>query len=407
MKLIFTAMKKWLLTFLFIIAGLALNARIELSDSAEIRIVTCGPYQGELYSAFGHSAIRVHDPVRDLDLIYNYGVFNFSQPNFYLNFARGHLLYRLAVSRYQPFIESYIEENRYVHEQVLNLTPAQNQRLFDFLQWNAKEENMHYYYDYFYDNCATRIRDAVKKTFGDSVQFEGDYITTDYTIRDLCDIYLQEQPWGDLGIDLCLGLPMDKTATPWMYMFLPDYLESGFDHAYIKTASGPRKLVKETEVIFSSLPEENETNLNLPWLYFSALLILGLLVTYQGYTSQRGLYWFDAVIFSIIGLIGWLLFVLWIATDHRAAAQNMNLLWAIPLHFPVALILLKRKKPNWLKPYFTLTALVAFITLIAWPWWPQDLNTSLIPLVILIMVRAVYVRWSLKRFYNHESGDSR
>ncbi|AEV31094.1 hypothetical protein Oweho_0070 [Owenweeksia hongkongensis DSM 17368] len=391
-------MKKCLL-FLLLFVNTFAFAQVQLTDKAEIRIVTCGPYQGELYSAFGHSAIRVYDPSQAIDLIYNYGVFNFNQPNFYLNFAKGHLKYRLAVSRYQPFVDSYIDENRFVHEQILNLTPAQNQKVFDFLQWNAQEENMHYYYDYFYDNCATRVRDVMKKALGDSVRFDDSHITTNYTIRDLCDIYLQEQPWGDLGIDLCLGLPMDKNATPWMYMFLPDYVEQGFDHAYIKGQRGEKPLVKETVNTFEALPEKAETNWNTPFLYFTALLVLGLLITYQGYNAKRGLYWFDAVIFSIIGLIGWFLFVLWLATDHRAAAQNMNLLWAIPLHFPVALILLKKKKPNWLKPYFTLTALLAFITLIAWPWWPQDLNNSLIPFVLLIMVRAVYIRWSLKRFY--------
>src|SRR5690606_16424401 len=232
-RLIFTPMKKILLLVLLLVNTLAF-AEVRLTDKAEIRIVTCGPYQGELYSAFGHSAIRVFDPELDIDLIYNYGVFNFNQPNFYLNFAKGHLLYRLAVSRYQPFVESYIEENRYVHEQILNLTPTQNQKVFEFLQWNAKEENMHYYYDYFYDNCATRVRDVMKNALGESVRFEDSHISTSYTIRDLCDLYLQEQPWGDLGIDLCLGLPMDKPATPWMYMFLPDYLEQGYDHAYIK-----------------------------------------------------------------------------------------------------------------------------------------------------------------------------
>ncbi|WP_417602353.1 DUF4105 domain-containing protein [Owenweeksia hongkongensis] len=398
MKLIFTPMKKCLL-FLLLFVNTFAFAQVQLTDKAEIRIVTCGPYQGELYSAFGHSAVRVYDPSQAIDLIYNYGVFNFNQPNFYLNFAKGHLKYRLAVSRYQPFVDSYIDENRFVHEQILNLTPAQNQKVFDFLQWNAQEENMHYYYDYFYDNCATRVRDVMRKALGDSVRFDDSHITTNYTIRDLCDIYLQEQPWGDLGIDLCLGLPMDKSATPWMYMFLPDYVEQGFDHAYIKGQRGEKPLVKETVTTFEALPEKAETNWNTPFLYFTALLILGLLITYQGYNAKRGLYWFDAVIFSIIGLIGWFLFVLWLATDHRAAAQNMNLLWAIPLHFPVALILLRKKKPNWLKPYFTLTALLAFITLIAWPWWPQDLNNSLIPFVLLIMVRAVYIRWSLKRFY--------
>ncbi|MEQ8575940.1 MAG: DUF4105 domain-containing protein, partial [Fulvivirga sp.] len=167
---------------------------IQLSEKAEINILTCGPFQGELYSAFGHSAIRVYDPVNGLDLLYNYGVFDFDQPNFYLNFARGNLNYKLAVMDYTRFRDYYIYYNRYIHEQVLNLNIEQKQKLFDFLQWNMKPENQYYLYDYFYDNCATRVRDALITTFGDDITFDGSYIETDYTIRDLTDIYLAQQP---------------------------------------------------------------------------------------------------------------------------------------------------------------------------------------------------------------------
>ena len=123
-----------------------------LSDKAEISVYTMGPYQGELYSAFGHSAFRVYDPPNDLDLIYNYGIFDFTQPNFYLNFAKGKPYYMLGVQYYEPFIKSYIQENRRIVQQVLNLAKTEKQDLFDFLQWNAQPENRNYYYNYVYDN---------------------------------------------------------------------------------------------------------------------------------------------------------------------------------------------------------------------------------------------------------------
>src|SRR5687768_4645048 len=108
----------------------------KLSPDARISVMTIGPWQGELYSAFGHSAFRVLDAANGIDYAYNYGVFDFDQPNFYLNFARGYLYYKLGVYPYRNFEYYYIYHNRYVHEQVLNLTSPQKQRLFDSLQWN-------------------------------------------------------------------------------------------------------------------------------------------------------------------------------------------------------------------------------------------------------------------------------
>lgn len=385
---------KQLVAFLLLIPLMAFGQR-ELSKEADIHIVTCGPSQYELYSAFGHNAIRVKDSANGIDQIYNYGVFNFNQPNFYLNFAKGYLYYRLAVTDYELFVNKYISEKRYIHEQVLNLTYQQKQRLFDFLQWNAKPENMRYYYDYFYDNCATRIRDAVKKTFGDTVTFDGSYIQKDSTIRELCDLYLEHQPWGDFGIDLALGLPMDKTLTPYQYMFLPEYIESGFAHAYIKRNGQQKPLVEERVVTYKGGEQDFDETFFTPTLTFSLVLLLGLSLTYSGYKTRKSLFWFDTIVFSFIGLLGWHFLGLWFLTDHDAAAKNMHLLWAIPLYLPLAFLLVKKRPPFWLKTFFQVTAVIHFLTLITWPFLPQDLHDSLIPFVVLLLIRTVMIQYSL------------
>lgn len=361
--------------------------QIQLSNKAQIMAVTCGPYQGELYSAFGHSAIRVYDPEQNINWIFNWGVFDFNQPNFYLNFAKGYLHYRLAVMNYEPFVDSYIEENRYVHEQVLNLTPQQNQKLFDYLRWNARPENMHYYYDYFYDNCATRVRDVLTTVFKDSIQFDGSYITTNYSIRELCDNYLQQQPWGDLGIDLCLGLPMDKKATPYEYMFLPDYIESGFNHAQFITPNGSKPLVAQTIFTNQTKPKPARAIFWRPVVFTTALLLLGLLLTLVELRKKKHFKVFDISLQTIAGLLGWLLLALWTLTDHNAAARNMNLIWAFPLYFPLAFFLLKRQRPVWLQRFYQFMAVLHAISLLLWFWLPQDLHLSLIPLVFLMLIR--------------------
>lgn len=160
---------KALAIFLFLIPGI-LPAQQRLSDQAEISVMTFGPSQQVLYTAFGHSAFRVYDPVLGIDEAYNYGVFDFDQPNFYLNFARGNLMYRLDVSDYKEFEYVYVYFNRSVRQQTLNLTQGQKQRLYAFLQWNALPENQFYRYDYFYDNCATKMPNILVHVFGDTVQ---------------------------------------------------------------------------------------------------------------------------------------------------------------------------------------------------------------------------------------------
>ena len=377
-------------TILFFCLAFSSQGQIRLSDQAEIHVLTCGPYQGELYSAFGHSAIRVHDPKTGLDWLYNYGVFDFDQPNFYLNFARGYLNYKLAVMDYSRFRDYYIYHNRYIHEQVLNLNKEQKQEFFNFLQWNSEPENQYYYYDYFYDNCATRVRDALIKTFDGNVEFDGSYIDTDYTIRDLTDIYLKHQPWGDLGIDICLGLPMDKKATPFMYMFLPDYIESAFNHATIKTDSGNVPLVKNTIITYSQRDEEIPSSILTPLNAFGVLFVIILFITIYGWKKNKAFKGIDMVFFIGIGLVGTLLFVLWVATDHKAAANNLNVLWALPTHLIVGIAMLRKNKPKWLTYYFLGYSVLGALMIIFWKVLPQEMHYSLIPIVLILVVRSLF-----------------
>lgn len=377
------------LIFLFLAVPILLQAEssIQLGERAEISVITCGPWQGELYSAFGHSAFRVHDPDQNIDEAYNYGVFDFDQPNFYLNFAKGYLYYQLGVFDYQRFQSHYIYHNRYVHEQVLNLTPAQKQKLYNYLQRNATPEFEHYRYDYFYNNCATKIRDVtIEALAGDSVKFDGSYITTNYTIRNLTDLYLTEQPWGDLGIDICLGFPMDKVAAPIEYMFLPDYVESGFDHATIVQNGIRVPISKEKIRVYESREEDAPKRLPHPLYVFSALAIIAAGLCIYDERRKKLSAWFDVLLFTVTGLIGLLLFFLWFATDHKAAATNFNLLWAMPLNIIAVVAMLR--SPKWLASYFLALVVLSAVTLLTWPVLPQKLNSALIPVVITLGIRA-------------------
>lgn len=376
-------MKKIILFFLLLsITG---HAQEKLSDKAEISAITFGPWQGQLFTAFGHSAFRVYDPVSGMDAAFNYGVFDFDKPFFYLNFARGQNFYMLGVGDFKAYENYYIGHNRYIHEQKLNLAQGQKQKLFDFLTWNALPENKEYLYDYFYDNCATKLPAVLLSVFGDTVKFDGSYITTDYSIRELTDVYLHHQPWGDLGIDIGLGLPADKKATPYEYMFMPDYVESGFDHATILQNGITVPLVKSKVSIYESLPEPPPSTIH-PLLVFGLLFAAIAFVSYRDIKRKKLSGVVDGILFSVVGLTGLVLLLLWVATDHKACAKNFNLLWALPTHL-IAVIAFIRN-PKWLEKYFFIVAAISVLLLIAWPFLPQKLNYSLIPFVMAIGLRA-------------------
>jgi len=380
-------------TLLFACLSALSVAQVQLSDKAEIYAVTCGPWAGQLYTAFGHNAIRVKDDSLGIDLAYNYGVFSFNQPNFYLNFTRGYLYYQLGVSRYEDFHYEYEYFNRYVHEQRLNLTASQKQKVFDYLFWNAQPQNKMYLYDYFYNNCATKVRDVFADVLADEVKFDGSYIKTKYTIRQLTAMYLKDQPWGRLGIDICLGLPMDKVATPYEYMYLPEYIESGFNHA---TVNG-QPLVAETVITNEAGEQSRGLVVPHPWIVFGIFLAITFLITALDWRRGKVSTWFDLTLFTATGLIGLLLLLLWTATDHKAAASNFNLLWALPTHLCVW-ALLKRNVPYWALRYFRFVSVLLGLLLLVWWFLPQQLNEFLMPFVAAMLLRAYTIQHP--RFFN-------
>lgn len=389
-------MKKLLLFFLF---PLLLNAQIRLSDKAEISVITCGPTQTELYSAFGHSALRVKDSDKGLDLVFNYGVFDFDQPNFYLNFTRGNLLYKLSVGHFPSFRDHYISEDRFIHAQLLNLDSSQRQEYFDFLQWNARPENADYLYDYFYDNCATRIRDGLIKVFDTEVKIDSNYTKGGKTIRALCDMYLQEQAWGDMGIDICLGLPMDKKASAWEYMFLPDYLEEALGQSKIKSSTENKEqdLIKQHTVIYASQGKTNASPVLSPYMTSALVLLLAIFFTIFSYHKPSKARFFDLFIFLILGLVGVLLCVLWFFTNHQAAANNFNLLIFLPTHLLLAIALFKKKWSGLSRTLLRFMPYYYAILLAFWIWLPQDLHLAIMPLCVAIILRTWHLYYKDER----------
>ncbi len=400
---IFNHFQKILFFVLFFTVSFSGSAQhIQLTEQAQISVVVADPGTQELFEVFGHPAIRVHDPAKQIDLAFNYGIFDFDQPYFYLNFTRGYLNYMVAAWPYPAFENAYVSENRSLKEYVLNLTPTQKQKIFDFLAENVKPENRNYFYDYFYDNCSTRIWDVLEKTLGDDLYFDEEFTATGHSFRTLVDSLTVNKPWGDFGIDLCLGLPMDKKLSAYEYMYLPEFLGRSLAHASINVNGEKQALVSESNMVFESRFVSPEKNFFTPLLLFWSIFGLMAAITIIGYFTKIGFTAFDVLLFGVVGLVGLLLLILWVATDHAAAANNLNILWANPLYLPGVVFLLNGNRKKAVKISFLFFTIVLALFLITWPFNPQGLNMATVPIAITLLLRAMYIRFYLMATFNIE-----
>ncbi|HLT52332.1 MAG TPA: DUF4105 domain-containing protein, partial [Flavobacteriaceae bacterium] len=340
-----------------------------------------------LNDAFGHSGFRVHDLDTGFDVVFDYGRFPFHEPNFYLNFARGKLNYSIGASYYPDFIAQYQESRRTVQEQILNLSTDEQQRLYNFLLNNYKPENRDYLYDFFFDNCATKIKDVLVANVQDSIRFNTPKDYKEQTFRQLIQHNLNRNSWGSLGIDIALGAVIDRKATPEEQMFLPANIHSFFSAA----KKGDTALVSKNTIPYQGEPNNQSSEI------FSPLLILGLLalgivyITYRDYKNKTRSRWLDVCIFTTTGLIGVGLCLLWFATDHTATANNYNLLWAFAPNLLVAFVITKKTLKPWVKKYLKLLLILLCLMVFHWLTGVQSFAPTLIPLLLALAVRYLYV----------------
>lgn len=342
------------------------GAAIEpLGEDAEVSLITCSEGD-ELYSVFGHSAIRIFEPDR-FDIVYNYGTFEFSD-DFYVLFAQGKLNYTLSRTGFKHFNYEYIVTERGVKEQVLDLTQDQKQAVFDFLEINYQPENREYLYDFFYDNCATRIRDLFKEVLGEDLVFHSRFETGKTTFRNMIDEDLVFMDWSDFGIDIALGIPCDAIVQEEQNMFLPDELFTEFGAA---TLSG-KPLVKSEEELLPMTLEIKDPVIDGPMMLAALFVLIAALNLLRFIKKGSSSNWIPGIIFFVVSLVGIGVFLLWFATDHVTTKWNMNLIWAFPLHY--FFFLVARKKPQATMNYFKFTFIaLLFFLLFGWSF-PQSFH---------------------------------
>ncbi|MCM4165257.1 MULTISPECIES: DUF4105 domain-containing protein [unclassified Arenibacter] len=369
----------------------------ELSPESQISVLTCGS-GSDLYTTFGHSAFRVQDPSQGLDVVYNYGTFNFDPPVFYVEFAMGKLNYSLSKQSMPNFLYAYEMENRWVKEQLLQLNPTERNDLFLFLEKNYLPENRDYKYDFFFNNCATKIGDVLQEALGKNLHFNEGHLEKNYTFRQLIHQNLFTNSWSSFGIDLALGAIIDKTATLKEHMFLPLYVSEQLNNT---TLSENDLVVRERSVLTTVKREEKGYFLASPLFWILAMVLFVLTITYIDYKNHVRSRLMDSILFFVTGLAGVVLIFLWFFTDHTATANNFNILWVFPLNLIIGFFIVKKNNaPSWLPKYLLFLLGLLGLTMFLAVFRVQVFSPLAIPLWIMLGVRYLFL-W--KFFRQHTS----
>lgn len=372
----------FVVSFLFTQFSIAQSAR----DSSRLRIslLTCTP-GAELYSVFGHSALRIQDSVAGTDIVYNYGTFDFNDPDFYTKFIRGKLLYFVSQVSYFDFIYEYQYFKRGVVEQVLQLSQEEKKKIQKDLFNNVREENRFYKYDFLFDNCTTRLRDFIFKTHTENAFDPPAVVETNKTFRDHLRSYLDraEMQWTALGIDFLLGLDADKPMTISESMFLPDYLYSGVK----KAVTASEKLEKEEIIaVKDTQPMPVKSSFIISPIFVIALLSVLLLMpslfkSDNNYLRNLS----DKILFIVTGMLGLFLLFMWFGTDHQSFSKNLNLIWAFPLNVYFAYKLNSQNKS--INITFKVLSILIILLIALSMIYAGLINSSLYSLMLLLSFR--------------------
>ena len=377
-------MKRILFISLFLTIANLSRSYSQTNAGTSVYLITCGPGT-ETYSVYGHTALRVFIPEKNSDLIYNWGIFDFAAPNFAWNFAKGRLDYWLDVEPFQQFLESYVYEKRYVISQKINLDSDEVAKLLGLIAENLKPENVKYRYDFFYDDCSTRIRDILEKSIGKKLLYPPAEKGNVPTFRQMVGKYQNPFPWLNFGIDLIMGSPGDKKAYFRDRMFLPLDMQTELSESVINREGKMIPSLRNPDIILNYDPPVVIRHfLTTPVFIFTFLLIV--LIILSGLIKQKRINKIaDIVIYSVFSVLAILMIFFNFFTDHQQMKLNLNILWLNPvILFCLTFILLNKPGIIWFRILFFTSAVFLAVHFIL----PQEFNIAFLPLVIILLIRS-------------------
>lgn len=383
--------------FLLVLLPLAAQQRANLSDESEISVLISGPSHDAAFTLYGHAAFRIKDPMLNFDNIFNYGIFDFSSSNFIYRFAKGETDYKLGATDFLGYLIEYQMRGSSVTELVLNLTTEEKNKIWDALLINYLPENRVYRYNFFFDNCATRLVDIVEKHLDGDVVYKINQ--PEETFRELINHCTREHAWLTFGCDLALGSPTDRIATPREKMFLPEQLEKAFKTAEIQFADGSKRpLVKQVILLAAYDPEINNypPERLTPLLCSLLIFFITIGITYVGWKRKKAFKGLDIILFSLAGVAGCVLFFLSFISTHPAVFPNYSLFWLHPLHLLGAILITVKKETKAAYYYHFINFVALTLLLPAWIFIPQHLNIAFVPLILSLWIRSGYVVYRYK-----------
>lgn len=301
-----------LLTFFFLQIQSAFAISTPLTPQAEISVLTCGT-GSELYALYGHTGIRIYDPMQGIDRVYNYGMFDFNTENFYGKFVKGDLMYFVDYNDYQRFVSSYAYEDRSVYEQQLDLTLSQKEQIWQRLNRSLEDDQKYYQYKFIDQNCTTKVVDVLNEVLETPVATDVEGNTADY--RTILNTYLKNNYLEKLGINLIFGAKVDH---PSALLFLPDKFMAGL----AQTQVHGKPLVKETTVLYQSETVEKTPWWNTYW-FFCVVLALVVLGMRQAFVRNT--------FFIVLGLLGFFFSFVGYYSFHTELLNNNSIFLCNPL----------------------------------------------------------------------------
>ncbi len=317
-----------------------------VASGLTVYLLTMGPGD-QVWEKFGHNAIWIHDAATGRDIVYHWGLFDFADKDFVPRFIQGRMRYSMGAFDMEQTIEAYRQTNRTVWAQELNLDPAEKQKLADFVAWNAQPANRDYDYDYYRDNCSTRVRDAIDNALGGVIRNASLEVPTGTTYRSHTSRLTQDDFAVFTGTMIGLGQPVDRPISAWEEMFLPVRMKEQLKKIRVMTPSGSEPLVKSEQVVFQATRPAEEISVKRGiggYLAIAAVVFaLGALLWILPVGSGRktGALVLAVIWSSVAGIAGTLLAFLWGFTDHLYSYRNENLFQLNPVSLLLAVLLVR------------------------------------------------------------------
>lgn len=363
-----------------------LPAQEKEGDTLRISLLTCSP-GAEIYELFGHTALRVQDQGRGVDLVFNYGIFDFEAPHFIWRYVKGETDYQLGVVPFGYFLLSYIQRHSKVYEQELNLTGAEKQKLLRELEINYLPENRVYRYNFLYDNCTTRARIKIEEAVDGLIKYDENIDIE--TFRQIIHKYTAGYPWAQFGIDLCLGSGVDREISWQDKLFVPENLYKAFRRSVLVPTEGEFRNLVAGEKELTSVGERGEPGAVITPLQCS-LLLLVVVMGFSIFGVIRGYsFWgIDIVLFTGAGLIGLVLAFLAFFSIHPAVSPNWNLCVFHPLHLLFLPFYIRNAIKGKRDFYHIANLLVLTLFVVCMGALPQKINPAVLPLALCLWVRS-------------------